>query len=121
MKRPEDARVFLFDIQQACQLIAEFTSGLTFSEYIADRKTRSAVERQLGIVGEAIGQMLRAFPEMESQFPEAPRIISFRNYIIHAYASVSNQVVWGILEANLPQLVAKVEELLAGMKGPGTE
>ena len=115
MKRPEDARVFLFDIQQACQLIAEFTAGLTYSEYIVDRKTRSAVERQLGIVGEAIGQMLRAFPELESQFPEAPRIISFRNYIVHAYASVSNQVVWGILEANLPQLAVKVEELLAGM------
>ena len=57
MKQPEDARVFLFDIQQACQLITEFTSGLTFPEYIADRKTRSAVERQLGIVGEAIGQI----------------------------------------------------------------
>jgi uncharacterized protein with HEPN domain len=113
MKRP-DARAFLFDVQQACRLIAQFTSGMTFVEYSADPKTRSAVERQLEIVGEAIGQMLRQFPEMEPQFPEAPRIISFRNHLIHGYSSVSHQVVWGILEGSLPDLTVKVERLLGG-------
>jgi hypothetical protein len=45
MKRP-DARTFLFDIQRASQLIARFTSGMTFPDYATDPKTRSAVERQ---------------------------------------------------------------------------
>jgi uncharacterized protein with HEPN domain len=58
-------------------------------------------------------QMLDVFPEMSQQFPEAPRIISFRNRLIHGYASVSNPVVWGILEGNLPELTAKVDNLLA--------
>lgn len=112
MRRP-DVRAFLFDIQMACQLIREFTSGMTFQDYVEDRKTRSAVERQLEIVGEAVGQMLRAFPEMRQEIPDASRIISFRNRLIHAYASVSNPVVWGILESDLPELASKVEELLA--------
>lgn len=113
MKRPEDPRVFLYDIQKACQLIQQFTAGMSFPQYVGDLKTRSAVERQLGIVGEAMGQMLRAFPEMEALFPEAPRIIGFRNHLVHGYASVSNQVVWGILEANLPNLETRIAELLA--------
>jgi uncharacterized protein with HEPN domain len=112
MKRP-DPRSFLFDIQRACQLITEFTSGMTLPEYAADLKTRSAVERQLEIVGEAIGQMLKLFPEMREEVPQAPRIIAFRNYLIHGYASVSNQVVWGILESDLPELATKIEEILA--------
>lgn len=112
MRQP-DARAFLFDVQTACQLIREFTSGMTFQDYTEDRKTRSAVERQLEIVGEAIGQMLRAFLGMQQQIPDASRIISFRNRLIHGYASVSNPVVWGILESDLPGLEAKVEELLA--------
>jgi uncharacterized protein with HEPN domain len=112
MKRP-DARAFLFDIQQACRLIAQFTSGMTLPDYVADLKTRSAVERQLEIIGEALSQMIEVFPGMEQQFPEAPRIISFRNRLIHGYASVSNQVVWGVLESNLPALTAKVDALLA--------
>ena len=71
------------------------------------------MERQLEIVGEAIGQMLRAFPEMRLEIPDASRIIAFRNRLIHGYASVSNPVVWGILEGDLPGLAAKVEKLLA--------
>jgi len=59
MRQP-DARAFLFDIQRACQLLREFTAGMTFQDYAEDRKTRSAVERQLEIVGEAVGQMLRS-------------------------------------------------------------
>jgi uncharacterized protein with HEPN domain len=118
MKQP-DARAFLFDVQRACQLIQEFTSGMTFQDYVADRKTRSAVERQLEIVGEAIGQMLRAFPEMRQDIPDASRIISFRHRLIHGYASVSNPVVWGVLESDLPGLAARVEELLArGTESP---
>jgi len=112
MKQP-DARAFLFDIQRACRVIDQFTSGMTFSDYVADLKTRSAVERQLEIIGEALSQMLEGFPEMEQQFPEAPRIISSRNRLIHGYASVSNQVVWGVLESNLPDLTTKVDKLLA--------
>lgn len=118
MKRP-DARTFLFDIQQACELVTQFTTGMSFPEYSADLKTRSAVERQLEIVGEAVGQMLKHFPEMQQDFPEAARVIAFRNYLIHGYASVSNEVVWGILENSLPDLAAKVRKLLK--KDPGAD
>jgi len=88
MKQP-DPRAFLFDIQAACQRISEFTLGMTLQDYVADLKTRSAVERQLEIIGEAVGQMLKAFPDLQGELPEAPRIISFRNFLIHGYASVS--------------------------------
>src|SRR5947199_8946483 len=57
--------------------------------------------------------MLKLFPEMQEDFPEAPRIISFRNYLIHGYASVSNEVVWGILQKDLTALADRVAELLA--------
>ncbi len=111
MKRP-DARTFLFDIQRACQLIAQFTLGTTLPKYAADLKTRSAVERQLEIIGEALGQMLRLFPEMEYQLPEAPRIIAFRNRLIHGYASVSNQVVWESWKAIYPSSPPKLRSSL---------
>lgn len=101
MKRP-DTRAFLFDVQRACELIAEFTTGMTLPEYAADLKTRSAVERQLEIIGEAIGQMLKLFPEVQEELPQAAQIIAFRNRLIHGYASVSNQVVWASSTATCP-------------------
>ncbi len=111
--KQREARVFLFEIHRACELVKQFVAGMSFTEYDSDVKTRSAVERQLEIIGEAIGQMLKSFPDMKEEFPEAPRIIAFRNYLIHGYSSVSNQVVCGIIEANLPELATRVEALLA--------
>ena len=62
--------------------------------------------------------MLKLLPEMRQEIPEAPRIISFRNHLIHGYASVSNEVVWGILERDLPALAGRVAEILARDTNP---
>ena len=65
---------------------------------------RSAVERQFEIIGEALAQVLRLDPSLRSRISDAGRIIAFRNRLIHGYSSVADDVVWGILEANLPSL-----------------
>jgi uncharacterized protein with HEPN domain len=54
---------------------------------------RSAVERQFGIIGEALVQALRIYPELESHITDIGRIIAFRNRLIHGYASVSDEIV----------------------------
>jgi len=38
----------------------------------------------------------------------ASRIISFRNRLIHGYATIADEVVWGVLETNLPCLPARL-------------
>ena len=42
------------------------------------------------------------------------RIIAFRNRLIHGYAGVLSDVVWGILETHLPTLRNEVTRLLEG-------
>lgn len=53
-----EVQKYLFDIQEACQLLTEFTAGKTFEDYVSNAMLRSAVERQFEIVGEALNQML---------------------------------------------------------------
>ena len=43
---------------------------------------------------------------------DSRRIINFRNILVHGYATVSDEVVWGVLEQNLPTLRQKVAALL---------
>ena len=73
---------------------------------------RSAVERQFEIIGEALAQVLRLDPSLRSKISDSERIIAFRNRLVHGYSSVADDVVWGILEANLPSLQEEVAALM---------
>jgi len=72
----------------------------------------SAVERQFEIIGEALNQMLKLEPGMASIISDHKRIIAFRNRLIHGYADIAHDVVWGVLETSLPQLHREVGEIL---------
>lgn len=110
--RPPEVLAALFDIAQACQLLERFVEGRTFEEYAADPMLRSAVERQFEIIGEALRRALERDPGLSREVTDAARIIAFRNRLIHGYATVSDQVVWGILESSLPTLHREVRALL---------
>ena len=110
--RPLEARKYLFDIQHACKLISEFTAGKSFSDYADDPMLRSAVERQFEVVGEALSRLLTVDPSLVDQISDTRRIIAFRNRLIHGYASVADDVVWGVVESNLPVLQREVAALL---------
>ena len=74
---------YLFDILQAIELAEEFTRNTPdFTAYQADLKTRSAVERQLGIVGEAVNHLRRVWPDAE--LPNTKQMVDFRNRLIHS-------------------------------------
>jgi len=102
--KPLEIRKYLFDILQACDLLKQFTAGKTFNDYTADPMLRSAVERQFEIIGEALNQVLQLDPSLEARISSTRRIIAFRNRLIHGYASIASEVVWGVLEANLATL-----------------
>jgi len=107
-----EVRKYLFDIQEAGELLAQFTEGKSLDDYVADPLLRSAVERQFEVIGEALRQMLNLNPDLSSFISCHQRIIAFRNRLIHGYADIAHDVVWGVLEANLPKLRQEIKELL---------
>lgn len=111
---PLEIRKYLFDIQEACELLVEFTEGKFLDDYLSDPMLRSAVERQFEIIGEAVGQMLKRKPDLSSSISNHQRIIAFRNLLVHGYADIAHDVVWGVLETNLPQLRHEVGRMLSG-------
>jgi uncharacterized protein with HEPN domain len=110
--KPLEIRKYLFDILQACNLLRQFIAGKTFDDYTTDPMLRSAVERQFEIIGEALNQAIRLDPNLKARISNTSRIIAFRNLLIHGYASIADEVVWGVLEANLATLYREVEILL---------
>lgn len=116
---PEPSAKYLWDARRAAERVARFTAGRGFDEYLADELLRSAVERQLGIVGEALAALRRVDPALAAAVPELPRIVAFRNILVHGYASVDDRLVWGVVERDLAGLRRNLERLL-GSEGTGS-
>ena len=101
----------LDDILTAIIMIDDFTAGVKYlTDYSSNAIVKSAVERQLGILGEADVQIKKHAPSI--QLSGMQKIISFRNFIIHAYDSINDDMVWIILKNHLPLLKSEVQKML---------
>jgi len=104
----------LFDVVESGRSIQTWCAGRTFADYQADRQLRRAIEREFEIIGEALSRLLRTDSVTAERIDQLPRIVSFRNRIIHGYDQIDDATVWGVIEGHLPLLLAQAESLLRG-------
>lgn len=109
---PRDPRAYLWDARRAVALVLEFVAEGSWEDYEADVLLRSAVERQFEILGEALSQLGRRAPDMAAQVPDLPRIVAFRNLLIHGYAAIDNRLVWEVATQRAAPLLAVLDDLL---------
>jgi uncharacterized protein with HEPN domain len=109
---PPEVLKFLHDVEQACELIEQFTVGKSIEDFHRDAQLRSAVERQFITIGEAIQQSLRLRPDLANSISEYRRIINFRNIMVHGYAQIVPDTVWGVVEKDLVLLHQQVTKLI---------
>ena len=107
----ERGRKYLSDVLRAIELIRSFTSEIeNFEKYQIDYKTQSAVERQLGIIGEAVNKFKQECPN--EILENTKQIVGFRNRLIHAYDSIDNSIVWVIIKRYLTPLEESFEKII---------
>lgn len=109
----------LEDIRDAAAFIREVTAGVTLDEYAADRVLRQAVERSFEIIGEAVKRLAAADPQVAQALGAYPRIIAFRNVLIHGYDLVDHALVWSAVEQQIPQLLEAVARVQDSKPGGG--
>jgi len=109
--RPESA-AHLWDAREAARRVTEFIDGLDESRYLADPLRRSAVERQLEIVGEALNNLRRVDEVTAGEVPDLKRIVGLRNVLAHGYAVLDDAVVWAAASGRVPALIETLNDLL---------
>lgn len=107
-----DPRKYLWDALRAAELVHNFAQGQSFEDYQSNAMLRSAVERQFEIIDEALNHLSKVDPQTASHIPELPRIVAFRNILIHGYATVDDALVWQVLVDKLPGLQQALTTLL---------
>ena len=103
---------WLEDIRASCSFILRAVEGRGPREYREDALIRAAVERHFEIIGEAMRRLADFDPETAARIGNYPRVISFRNVLIHGYDLVDHDVVYKVIQENVPVLKREVEEIL---------
>lgn len=102
---------YLLDMLLAASDAMSFASGLDEASFHASDLHQSAILRKLEIIGEAAGQVSKDF---QSQHPDIPwsGMISLRNRLIHGYRVVQIDIVWQVVQRDLPALVVALTPLI---------
>ena len=108
-----ETRRRLHDVLLACRAIGRYTVGLDIDAYERDELIRDAVERRLGIIGEAVNRAAVLEPTLADCVLELRQIVAMRNRVIHAYDVIDHEIVWDVVENKLPRLQSRAAELLA--------
>ena len=108
----DKTRKLLFDVLDSGRAIRQWRAGRSYAEYLSDRQFRRAVEREFEIIGEALNRLSEEDASVAAQIADLPRIVAFRNRIIHGYDSVDDATVWGVIEKHLPTLTSQAHTLL---------
>ena len=106
----KDPRVYLAHILQCVEKIQRFTAEGK-QRFLAEEMVQDAVVRNLEIIGEAAKRVDEAY---RNQHPEIPwrELAGLRDVLIHQYAGVDLERVWGIVTHDLPGLRQAIASLL---------
>jgi uncharacterized protein with HEPN domain len=87
---------YLFDIKTSINSINDYLGdNKDFSAFKANKLLKRAIERELEIIGEAAGRILK----IDSNIPneDARKIVDLRNWVIHSFDIIDDVIIWGII------------------------
>jgi uncharacterized protein with HEPN domain len=107
-------KVRLMHILDAISEIEKYTTNVDFNEFSTNSMLFSACVRQLEIVGEAVNRLsddlIANNPEVEWR-----KVAGLRNMLIHEYFGIDDNLVWSIIQKNIPDLKGKVSIIVLGL------
>jgi uncharacterized protein with HEPN domain len=105
-----DDKERLLDIKEAVERIKKY-SGCGREAFEKDELIQNWIIHHLQIIGEAAARISEDFQSRNPQVPWS-EIIGMRNVLVHDYFGVDFDVVWNVVERDMPELEVRICELL---------
>ena len=90
--------------------VQAYTDGMNQSNFLADSRTYDATLRNLELIGEAATHIPAAVREAHPQIPWRT-IIGARNRIIHGYLGIDTDLIWDIVQEDIPALLPALKQI----------
>ena len=103
---------YIYDMMESAQAILGYMAGKTWVEFSKDALLQDAVVRRLEIIGEAAG---RVSAETQKKYSYIPWMAmrGTRNRVIHGYDSVQLDIIWDIVQDDLPGLISELKKIIS--------
>ncbi|MEI6426828.1 MAG: HepT-like ribonuclease domain-containing protein [Pseudanabaena sp. ELA607] len=111
---PDRARRLESQLQDVLEIICAtetFVNGLDFWSFGRDQKTIFATERALGIISATAKRLPINFMDQHPQI-NWRRIIGFGDSLTFGYLEVDLNILWTLIQTDLPQLKGLLEQML---------
>ena len=101
---------FLGDIYESTLRIELYIQDIDYESFLEDIKTQDAVVRNLEIIGEAAKNISDEFKE---KYPQIlwKDLAGIRDKLIHHHFGVNLEIVWAIIDEDLPQLRKEIRQI----------
>lgn len=108
---PRDDSAYLLDMLLSARDALSFTEGMSFDDFVLDRRTQLSVLKSVEIVGEAAAQVSE---EVRQANPDIPwrEIVGMRNRLVHGYLDIDFPLVWDTVRQDIPDLIDRLEPLV---------
>ncbi|MBI4218442.1 MAG: DUF86 domain-containing protein [Elusimicrobia bacterium] len=110
MRHP-DNNVRLHHMLDAAEKARAITQGCQRKDLDSNETLALALVRLVEIIGEAANGISSDFKESYTEIPWK-QMIGARNHLIHGYFDVDYDVIWQIVQTDLPSLIKNLKELL---------
>ncbi len=109
--RQREWRCFVEDMIGFGERVLSYTDGLDRKSFVTDSLVYDATLRNLELIGEAA---TRVPDSIRVQYPGIPwrSIVGMRNRIIHVYLGVDDDIVWSVIQKDIPALLPQLREML---------
>ncbi len=107
--------VYIKHILDSIDAITDFSQGMDKSELKTNRMKRSAIVREIEIIGEAAKNVSSDTKNKHSQV-KWKEIVGTRDKMIHHYFGVDADIVFSIVKSDIPILKKELMKILDSME-----
>lgn len=102
---------FLLDMLQSAEIIVNYMTGCSKDEFMDNIQIQDAVIRRLLVIAEAAR---RVSENQRESLPNIawPEINGMRNRLVHEYADINFNIVWDVVQSNIPTLIEELKKVV---------